>query len=76
MNEKQVIALLLNQSEVITGKFNNTINEILRLGYDTERGQDLVPDLVNSINYSLEELEITINNINKSIKEINSALKD
>ena len=76
MNEKQVIALLLNQSEVITGKFNNTINEILRLGYNTERGQDLVPDLVNSINYSLEELEITINNINKSIKEINSALKD
>lgn len=70
MNEKQVIALLLNQSEVITGKFNNTINEILRLGYDTERGQDLVPDLINSINYSLEELEITINNINKSIKEI------
>lgn len=70
MNEKQVIALLLNQSEVITGKFNNTINEILRLGYNTERGQDLVPDLVNSINYSLEELEITINNINKSIKEI------
>lgn len=76
MNEKQVIALLLNQSEVITGKFNNTINEILRLGYDTERGQDLIPDLINSINYSLEELEITINNINKSIKEINSALKD
>ena len=70
MNEKQVIALMLNQSEVITGKFNNTINEILRLGYNTERGQDLVPDLVNSINYSLEELEITINNINKSIKEI------
>ena len=76
MNEKQVIALLLNQSEVITGKFNNTINEILRLGYDIERGQDLIPDLINSINYSLEELEITINNINKSIKEINSALKD
>lgn len=38
MNEKQVIALLLNQSEIITGKFNNTINEILRLGYDTEIG--------------------------------------
>ena len=76
MNKKQVIALLLNQSEVITGKFNNTINEILRLGYDTERGQDLIPDLINSINYSLEELEITINNINKSIKEINSTLKD
>ena len=76
MNEKQVIALLLNQSEVITGKFNNTVTEILRVGYDTERGQDLIPDLINSINYSLEELEITINNINKSIKEINSALKD
>ena len=70
MNEKQVIALLLNQSEVITGKFNNTVTEILRVGYDTERGQDLIPDLINSINYSLEELEITINNINKSIKEI------
>ena len=76
MNKKQVIALLLNQSEVITGKFNNTINEILRLGYDTERGQDLVHDLIDSINYSLEELETTINNINKSIKEINSTLKD
>lgn len=76
MNEKQVIALLLNQSEVITGKFNNTINEILRLEYDTERGQELIPDLIDSINYSLEELETTINNINKSIKEINSTLKD
>ena len=76
MNEKQVIALLLNQSEVITGKINNTVTEILRIGYDTERGQDLIPDLINSINYSLEELEITINNINKSIKEINSAFKD
>ena len=76
MNKKQVIALLLNQSEVITGKINNTVTEILRIGYDTERGQDLIPDLINSINYSLEELEITINNINKSIKEINSALKD
>lgn len=76
MNKKQVIALLLNQSEVITGKFNNTINEILRLEYDTERGQELIPDLIDSINYSLEELETTINNINKSIKEINSTLKD
>lgn len=64
MNEKQVIALLLNQSEIITGKINNTVMEILRVGYDTERGQELIPDLIDSINYSLEELERIINRTN------------
>ena len=38
MNTKEVVDLLLTKEIEILNKFHNTISEILRLGYETERG--------------------------------------
>ena len=37
MNSNQVINLLLNRENEISNKFHNTITEILRIGYETEK---------------------------------------
>ena len=67
MNDKQVINTLLNKEDEITSKFHQAVNNILRLGYNTERGQREISDLIESERYSLEELEriIDIGNISK-----------
>ena len=61
MNTKEVVDLLLTKEIVILNKFHNTISEILRLGYETERGKNKLPDLISSVEYSLEEIERIIN---------------
>ncbi len=40
MNTKEVVDLLLTKEIEILNKFHNTISEILRLGYETERGKN------------------------------------
>lgn len=69
MNDKQVINTLLNKESEISNKFHQAINNILRLGYNTERSQREISDLIESVQYSLEELEriIDIGNISKEI---------
>lgn len=57
MNEKQVINTLLHIECEISNKFHQAISEILRLGFDTEMGQEVLSNLVVSVQYSLEELE-------------------
>ena len=49
MDEKQVINTLLNKENEISNKFHQAINEILRLGYDTERGQEVLSNLIVSV---------------------------
>ena len=66
--QKQVIKTLLNKEDEITNKFHNAINNILRLGYNTERGQCEILKLIESVQYSLEELE-RVFNINNASKE-------
>ena len=61
MNEKQIISLLLSKENEITNKFHQTVEEILRLGWDSERGKTYVPDLIESVQYSLEEILRIIN---------------
>lgn len=61
MNTNQVIDLLLNRENEISNKFHNAITEILRVGYETERGKTIIPDLIESVQYSLEEIERIIN---------------
>lgn len=68
MNDKQVINTLLNKESEISNKFHQAINNILRLGYNTERGQKEIFDLIESVQYSLEELENIID-VKKNIKE-------
>ena len=57
MDEKQVINTLLNKENEISNKFHQAVSEILRLGYETERGQEVLSNLIISVQYSLEELE-------------------
>lgn len=66
MNEKQVINTLLNKENEISNKFHQAISEILRLSYDTERGQEVPFNLIISVRYSLEELERSLNNIKEN----------
>lgn len=65
--QKQVIKTLLNKESEISNKFHQAINNILRLGYNTERGQREISDLIESVQYSFEELEriIDIGNISE-----------
>lgn len=57
MNDKQIIDTLLNKESEISNKFHQAINQILRVGYETERGKQVVTDLIDSIQYSLEEID-------------------
>lgn len=57
----EVINLLLNKEIEIDNKIINVIYELLRLGYDSERGKRYVSDLRSSVEYSLDEIERILN---------------
>lgn len=57
MTTNEVINLLMNKGNEIDNKIINTISEVLRLGYETERGKECVKDLRKSIEYTLDEME-------------------
>lgn len=61
MNEREVIYLLLRKESEIANKFHNTIEEVLRLGYGTDRGKAEVDDLIESIQYSLDDMQRIVN---------------
>lgn len=61
MSTKEVINLLLSKESEIDNKINNVISELLRLGYESERGKILVRDMRDSIEYSLDEIERILN---------------
>ena len=58
--DREVVRLLLSKESEITSKIHNSIEEILRLGYDSDRGKDSVFSMINSIKYSLDELEVLL----------------
>ena len=57
MEDKEIVSMLLNRGIEINGKINNAVLDILRLGYNTERGKQIIPDLIESIEYTLEEID-------------------
>lgn len=58
--DREVVRLLLSKESEITSKIHNSIEELLRLGYDSDRGKDSVFSMINSIKYSLDELEVLL----------------
>ncbi len=70
MTTNEVVNFLMNKGNEIDNKIINTISEVLRLGYETERGKGYVKDLRKSIEYTLDEMERVLNRQN-SIDEIN-----
>ena len=61
MNANQVVDLLLTKNDEISSRIHSAVTEILRLGYDTDRGKQQIPDLLESIEYKLEEIERIVN---------------
>lgn len=61
INTNEVIKVLLSKESEIVNKFHRAISEVLRLGYNTERGKKQIPDLISSVQYSLDEIERIVN---------------
>lgn len=61
MTTNEVVNLLMNKGNEIDNKIINTISEVLRLGYETDRGKGYVKDLRKSIEYTLDEMERVLN---------------
>lgn len=63
MNEKdkEAINLLLTKEQEIINKFHGTISEVMRLGYETDRGKAEIDSLIGSVKYTLEDLQRFLN---------------
>ena len=61
MTTDEVVNLLLNKGNEIDNKIINTVSEVLRVGYETERGKGEVKDLRKSIERTLDEMERALN---------------
>lgn len=61
MTTNEVVNLLMNKGKEIDNKIINTISEVLRLGYETDRGKECVKDLRKSIEYTLDGMEKVLN---------------
>ncbi len=61
MNTNEVVNLLMSREIEITNKFHHAILQISFHGYDTEKGKAAIPDLMDSVQYSLEEIQRIIN---------------
>lgn len=61
MSDRDIINYLLIKEIEISNRIHNAVTEILRLGYDTERGKSQVPDMIESIEYTLEDIERVVN---------------
>lgn len=61
MSDKDIVNYLLIKEIEISNRIHNATTEILRLGYDSERGKAQVPDMIESIQYILEDIERIVN---------------
>ena len=61
MNTKQVVDVLLSREQEILGKFHNAILEIIRLDWESDRGKQEIGSLIESIEYSLEDMQRILN---------------
>ena len=61
MKEKEIINTLLLKEVEIVGKMNNAVTEIIRLGIESERGKNIIKNTIDSVRYSLDDLEMILN---------------
>ena len=61
MKDSEVINLLLLKEMEISNKIHLAITEIMRLGYESDRGKTQVPDMVDSIMYSIDDMRRVLN---------------
>ena len=61
MTTNEVVKLLLNKGNEIDNKIICAISELLRLGYDSKRGEEYVRDLMDFIRYTVDDIERILN---------------
>lgn len=59
--DKEVIKILLIKQQEISNRFYETITEVMRLGYETDRGKAKVNDLNESVEYILADMQRLLN---------------
>ena len=59
--DKEVIKILLIKQQEISNRFYETITEVMRLGYETDRGKAKVNDLSESVEYILLDMRRLLN---------------
>lgn len=57
----EVVNLLLAKERDIDGRIITAVSELLRLGYDSERGKQYVCDTLDSIRYIVDDIERILN---------------
>lgn len=60
-NDKEVINVLLTNEQKISNRFHETISELMRLGYETDRGKSKIDELIRSVEYILEDIQRVLN---------------
>lgn len=61
MNERQIIDMLLNKELEISSKIHQSINTILRYGYDEAKCKKEIAYLIETIQYTLEDIDRVVN---------------
>ena len=61
MNERQIIDMLLNKELEISSKIHQSINTILRYGYDEAKWKKEIAYLTETIQYTLEDINRIVN---------------
>lgn len=61
MSDRDIVNYLLIKEIEISSRIHNAVTEILRHGYDSERGKMQVPDMIESVKYTLEDIERVVN---------------
>lgn len=57
MIDREIVNYLLIKEIEISNRIHNAVTEILRLGYESDRGKKQIPDMNESIRYILEDIE-------------------
>lgn len=61
MKDHEIAELLLSKEVEITNKIHNAVGDILRLGTDSERGKNIIPYLIESVEYTLSDITRIVN---------------
>lgn len=61
MTTNEVVNFLASKGNEINNKIINTMSEVLKFGYETERGKECIKNLRGSIEYTLDEIERILN---------------
>lgn len=56
MNDRQIIDMLLNKELEISSKIHQSINTILRYGYDESKCKKEIAYLIETIQYTLDDI--------------------